>query len=231
MRSLTQRIPLVATKEHRRGIAVLALSALIVATLGAAAWAATTLQITQSRRTVDVARTFEVLVPAGSGIPGGAEPSPDGSNWPSVEWRVGEVRFQTRFVSTAVDPTAGVYNWLLLGPTLTNQGPGPVSVVMKGDVVDQTLEGSYVVPNHSEWLEPGESLGGWDLGWWGELANTGDWPHPLTEDESVGGEIEPLTITTEGGVTASGFYAWTFYYTAADQTGHFVFTLEMQGTR
>ncbi|HET9441705.1 MAG TPA: hypothetical protein VFO65_00190 [Acidimicrobiales bacterium] len=217
-------------KTRRRAIGVVGLVVLMVAGLSVAAVAAIggAVQISRTDKKFEVVRTFDILVPAGSGVPGGAEPSDDASNWPSVEWQAGEVAFTTSFLS--VEPEPGVYSFQLVGPRIANHGPDPVTVVTKGDLIAYTeSEGWAYVPDVSRWLAPGDVWGG-DFGSYGEVFNTGDATIPRTTAETADGQVLPIAILAEGGATGTGAYGWSFYYDEAERMGHFVFTLQLRGT-
>jgi hypothetical protein len=203
---------------RRSAIAAIGIVALLLMSLGVA-WAAKT----PRTRVVNVAKTYEVLVPAGAGVPGGGIPADDGSNWPSVEWQVGEVTVEARFISVHNEGAPG-YSWGQFAPIVTNHGTGRVAVIIDNALIDQ---------DGFTWIDPGEQGVGGALGYAGELYNSGgdppydglaDWP---TDEPS--GAMMSIAILDEGGVTATGFFAFSYRYTAADQMGHLVYTLQLKG--
>lgn len=145
-----------------------------------------------------LAATYKVVLPAGGGEQ-------------RVTWDVG----RATLISTAdssIDPNTGGIHFGVANLTMTNDGPDPIGVT--------TTDGIFT----AVWVQPDD---GWLIGDAGEVANTGDPgfdPNGLNRD----GGMHQFALLDEGGVTATGLFAWSFHYDAADHTGHYVFTLQMR---
>lgn len=136
-----------------------------------------------------------------------------------VYWTIGSVTFSAMAVSQ-MDPNTGGISFGA-GQGFTNNGPGPVAVVWSPG---QRSADRQTLPLHQVtiWAEVGEGDGNG-----GEIMNTGD---PGWEASARMTEVFPIAILDEGGTSASGFFAMSFRYDGADQTGHYVFSLQVKGT-
>lgn len=131
-------------------------------------------------------------------------PAGGGEQW--VQWVIGEATFQAMATSSQDPNTGGVS--FGTGHGVQNNGPDPIAVVWQ-----------YPSGEETTWVPAAQSAGGA-----GEVFNTGDPPGAGRDHEMF-----PVAILDEGGVSATGIYAMSFRYDAADQTGHFIFTLQMKG--
>lgn len=133
---------------------------------------------------------------------------PEGSDGGATEvsWQVGDVTVQSGSWY-GFDENTGGYTWGIdATPRVINNGENPVIVIV-GDA------GEHLVAPGETWAAEG-----------GEVHNTVYPP----EDFWRGG-MSSLAILDEDGVSATGTFAWSFEYADADQTGHWVFTLQMNG--
>lgn len=194
--------------RHRARRTVAIAASAVLATVGGVVWAQGGAQAKppETAHRIEIAKTYEVVLPG----TGGEE---------HVDWTIGSVTFEA-MAGSGPDPNTGGISFGT-GRGFTNNGPGPVAVVWSPG---QRSEDGQTQPLQqlTTWAEAGE--GGGDGG---EVYNTGDYP----VERARMTEVFPVAILDEGGVSASGFFAMSFRYDAADQTGHYVFTLQVTGSR
>lgn len=118
-----------------------------------------------------------------------------------VTWAVGRATVRASAIYTPGDCFGG-------GRVIRvqNDGPYPIGVMQNSEV---------------SWIDPGGE---------GGLGGKGCIYFPSSGEGSLRvAEMFPIAILDEGGVVATGTFAWTFWYNAADRTGHYVYTLKMEG--
>ena len=195
----------VVRRSRARMIAT-GIAALVLVLVGGAAWAAG-VHVVRSKG-FQLAQTYTAVVPVNGGDS-------------RVEWQVGRATFSVEFGGGQFDPNTGGYSWGINSVRVTNGGSGQIGVAWRtdGSFGDNTQLSDY------GWVAPGEFFG--DITGAGEVYNTGD----SSPDPNAGwsAHVSPIAVFDEGGVTATGFYAWSFRYNEADQTGHYVFTLNLRG--
>lgn len=182
-----------------RAIGIAAMTLLL--SVAGVAWGAS---ITDKGKSFELARTYEVALPAGGGEQ-------------HLYWEIGDVTIEAT-LGSAFDSNTGGYSFGVASG-VTNNGANDIAVI--GRHPDDPYGG------RTTWLGSGERMDGEGLGVGippGEAFNTGDPP-----GSGRSGGSYTVAILDYDNVSATGLFAWSFRYDPSTQTGNYVLTLQMRG--